>query len=184
METYFGGLYAGAQYGALDIKLGALGGGTSTVTNRSIAFAGFANAARAGYDGTIAQGFGEIGYKIGLPRGFIEPVFQGAAIHIGQDGFRENGGAATLVGTARDTDVQTTTLGLKAEAALPFGNPPILVRAFVGWRHAFGDVNPVAVEAFAAGGPAFTVAGAPIDRDAVVVDLSLDYRVSQAVTWA
>jgi outer membrane autotransporter protein len=177
-ETYFGGLYAGAQYGAIDIKLGALGGGTSTDTNRTIGFPGFSDTARSSYGGTVAQGFGELGYKFGLPSGFIEPLVQGAVIHLDQDGFHESGGPAALRGYSRSYDVETTTLGLKAEAALPYGGLPLFARGFVGWRHAFGDVDPRVLMAFASGGSPFVISGAPIDRDAVYVEAGIDYRAS------
>lgn len=181
-ETYFGGLYAGAQYGAVDIKLGVLGGGTSTETRRTIAFPGFLDTARSNYDGTVVQGFGEVGYKIGLAHGFLEPLVQGAVIHLDQDGFRESGGAAALSGASRDYDVETVTAGIRAEAALPYGGLPLIARAFVGYRHAFGDVDPKALLAFEAGGSAFTIAGAPIDQDAVAAEAGLDYRASANLT--
>ena len=181
-ETYFGGLYAGAQYGAVDIKLGVLGGGTSTETRRTIAFPGFLDTARSNYDGTVVQGFGEVGYKVGLAHGFFEPLVQGAVIHLDQDGFHERGGAAALSGASRGYDVETVTAGLRAEAALPYGGLPLIARAFLGYRHAFGDVDPKALLAFEAGGSAFTIAGAPIDQDAVVAEAGLDYRASANLT--
>ncbi len=48
-ETYFGGLYAGASYGALDVKLGLMGGGTQTNTRRTAAFPGMADTDHASY---------------------------------------------------------------------------------------------------------------------------------------
>lgn len=181
-ETYFGGLYAGAHYGAVDIKLGALGGGTSTDTRRTIAFPGFLDTARSSYSGTMAQGFGEIGYKFGLAHGYVEPLFQGAAIHYDQDGFRESGGPAALLGFSQSYDIQITTLGVKAESQ-PFGGLPIVARAFLGWRHAFGDVTPTALLAFESGSPAFLIGGVPIDRDAVLAQVNLDYRATGNLTF-
>ncbi len=166
-ETYFGGLYAGAQYGAVDVKLGVLGGGTQTNIRRTVALSNFVDTEHSSYGGTMVQAFGELGYKFALARGFIEPVLQGAVIHIDQDGYHETGGAAALSGFGRSTDVETTTLGVKAETT-PFAAYPITARAFLGWQHAFGDVNPRALVSFEAGSSAFSVIGAPIDHDAVV----------------
>ena len=182
VETYFGGLYAGAQYGAVDIKLGALGGGLSTDLKRTVAVGGFLDRVRSRADGAIAQGFGEIGYKFALASGFIEPLIQGAAIHVDQDAFREKGGAAALIGADRDTDVQTTTLAVRAEAVVPFGGLPLIAQALLGWRHAFGDVDPRATLAFAAGGPTFAIAGAPIDDDAVVAQVGLKGTIARNMT--
>lgn len=47
----------------------------------------------------------------------------------------------------------------------------------MGWRHAFGDVAPSAVLAFA-GGDSFTVYGTPIARDALLVEAGLDVAIS------
>jgi hypothetical protein len=38
------------------------------------------------------------------------------------------------------------------------------------WRHALGDITPVAALAFQSGGAAFTLAGSPIARDALVAE--------------
>ncbi len=75
-------------------------------------------------------------------------------IHIDQDGYHETGGLAALTGFGRSTDVETTTLGLKAEAT-PFAAYPLTARLFLGWQHAFGDVDPKALVAFTAGSSAF-----------------------------
>ncbi len=177
VETFFGGVYGGAHYGAVDIKLGVTGGGLQTTTQSNVAFPGFIDRTDATYGGSMVQGFGEIGYKIALGYGTIEPVLQGAAIHIDQDGFTERGGAAALSGFTQGYDVQTTTLGLRGESAI-FTTLPLSARGFVGWRHAFGDVTPSALLAFSAGSNAFAISGSPIDRDAVVAEVGLDYHAA------
>lgn len=48
----------------------------------------------------------------------------------------------------------------------------------LGWRHAFGDVTPLASLAFA-GSDAFTIAGTPIAEDALVVEAGFDVGVSE-----
>ncbi len=175
-QTAFGGVYGTAQYGAVALRLGATAGGTWTDVNRTIAFANFFQGASSHVTGNIVQGFGELGYKVPSAYGFLEPVVGGAAIHYGQDGFRESAGAASLIGLGRDYDVQTVTAGVRAEGLLPIMGLPLTSRGFLGYRHAFGDVNPNAVLAFQAGAANFTVEGAPITRDAVVTELGVDYH--------
>jgi outer membrane autotransporter protein len=51
-----------------------------------------------------------------------------------------------------------------------------------GWRHAFGDVDPVALVAFSGGASAFTVSGIPLDRDAFVAEAGLDWQITNAVS--
>ncbi len=180
-QTVFGSLYGAARYGAVDVRLGTLFGGTGTNITRSILFPGFVQQVRSNASGDVVQGFGEIGYRIPVSLGLLEPVFGGAAIHIDQGGFTEQGAGAALRGVARGYDLETTTLGVRGEFA-PFGDLAIVGRGFLGWRHAFGDVNPTALLAFTAGSTPFAVAGAPLDRDALVSEAGLDYRATSAIT--
>ncbi len=61
------------------------------------------------------------------------------------------------------------------------GTAAATARGALGWRHAFGDIVPVSVNSFT-GGAAFTIAGAPIARDAAVVEAGLDFRLSDIAT--
>ena len=58
--------YDGIGLGALDLRIGGLYGVSDTETRRDNAFASFRDTARATYGGSIAQGFGEIGYRMDL----------------------------------------------------------------------------------------------------------------------
>ena len=127
-ESVFGGAYAGASFGAVRFRAGALYGTNSTSTSRSVVFPGFADALSASYGGSTAQAFGEAGYRIELAgaslgglafsRASVEPFADAAAIRIHQNGFTESGGIAALTGIGRDFNIQTTTLGVRSEIAL------------------------------------------------------------------
>ena len=54
-------------------------------------------------------------------------------------------------------------------------------RGMLGWRHAFGDVTPLSSFAFA-GSDSFTIAGAPIARDAMLVEAGFDVPLSSNAT--
>ncbi|MBR3192279.1 autotransporter domain-containing protein, partial [Bosea sp. (in: a-proteobacteria)] len=69
-------------------------------------------------------------------------------------------------------------LGLRAEAQL--GAMPLFARAMLGWRHGFGELTPQARTAFVAGTTPATVFAARIDREALVAEAGLDWRISQA----
>jgi len=181
LKTVFGGAYAGALLGSVDVKLGVMGGGTQTTTQRTILFPGFMDTAHGRRDGTIVQGFGEVGYRIGVSAGFVAPVVQAAAIRLGQDEVRESGGAAGLRVLGRSTSVGTTTAGVRGELALS-PDLPLLARWSVGWHHAYGDVSPRVLVAFGSGGSAFAVSGARIDGDAVMAEAGLAYRASDTVS--
>jgi outer membrane autotransporter protein len=111
----------------------------------------------------------------------MEPFVGAAAIHIHQDAFNELGGVATLSSPGQDYDLETTTVGLRAESTF-IGPWPLTVRALLGWRHAYGDVVPAALVAFAGSAQPFSIAGVPIDRDAFVSELGLDYAATAKVT--
>lgn len=185
VESGFGALYGGGSFDALQLRLGAAYGGSSLGTQRSIAFAGYSDTAATRYGGTIAQGFGEMGYRFGSQASYLESFVGGAVLRIGHDGFRENGGAGALTGAARDFDLATSTVGLQARTQLDglFGiDQPLFARGLIGYRRAYGNVVPRTLVSFGAGGQPFVTAGVLIDRDALVVQAGLDWRVAPAMT--
>jgi uncharacterized protein with beta-barrel porin domain len=52
----------------------------------------------------------------------------------------------------------------------------------MGWRHIFGDWMPERLLAFAGGESQFTVQGTPVDRGALVAQVSLDWRASDGIS--
>ncbi|MCV9937178.1 autotransporter domain-containing protein [Boseaceae bacterium BT-24-1] len=52
------------------------------------------------------------------------------------------------------------------------------VRGGLGWRHAFGDVEPKTTLAFA-GSTAFSISGLPIAQDAAIAEAGLDVAVGK-----
>ncbi|MBV8449451.1 MAG: autotransporter domain-containing protein, partial [Hyphomicrobiales bacterium] len=187
-ESVFGGLYAGASFGALQIRAGALYGTNTTSTTRSVTFPGFFETVSSNNGGSTAQGFGEVGYRIqlaglgfgGNARASLEPFAGAAAILIHQNGFTETGGFSALTGSARDFDIQTTTLGVRGELA--FTSMPLTVKTMLGWRHAYGDVVPSVLASFQGGAQSFSVSGVPIDRDAFVAEAGIDYALTSMLT--
>ncbi len=184
VQTGFGSVYAGIGLGALDLRVGGLYGVGDTEIRRDIAFAGFRDTARASYGGSIAQGFGEIGYRMDLAGLTMEPFIGGGVIRASQDAFSETGGAAALAGAARDTTVTTATAGVRAEARIDgfVAGLPILLRGLVGYRAAFGDVTPAALLAFSSGGVSALTRGAPVDRSAVMLETGLSWIVLPSTT--
>jgi outer membrane autotransporter protein len=181
-QSAFGGVYAFAQYGAVAIRLGTTAGGTWTDTQRTVTYPGFYQPQTTAHSvGDVFQGFGEIGYKFGLSRGYVEPVLAASAIHIDQGSFRESPGTASLTGAGRGYDVGSLTIGLRAEAT-PFADMPLTAHGFLGYRNAFGDVNPKALLSFEAGSSPFVVAGTPLDRNTLVTEIGLEYKTSSAWT--
>lgn len=180
-ESTFGAIYGSAAWGALNLRLGASYAWQDIDVSRSISFPGFADAVRASYGGWAGQAFGELGYRIGLGSVQLEPFVGASLLRLHTNRFREEGGAAALTGYGRDQDLGTTTLGLRAEATLSEALP-LTLTGLLGWRHAYGDVEPQALLAFAGGTSAFSVAGVPVDRDALVAEAGLVWQASKALS--
>jgi outer membrane autotransporter protein len=191
-ENVFGAIYAGASYGAVHLRAGAIYGSNSLSTSRSIVFPGFSDAAASNSGGTTAQAFGEAGYRVDVPNmrfggvgGIgvshmtLEPFVGAAAIEIHLNGFNEIGGPAALTGLARNFEFATTTLGLRAQGVID-APVPLTAHALIGWRRAYGDLVPSVFLAFQNASQSFSVAGVPIDRDTFLAEAGLDYAVTSA----
>jgi outer membrane autotransporter protein len=180
-DNYHLGLYGGTQWGALGLRSGLSYSWHKLSTGRSVAFTGFTDRLDADYDAGTFQAFGELGYRLDMSAASFEPFANLAHVHLRTGAFTEKGGAATLTSPAQTTDTTFTTLGLRASAAFDLGGARATARGMVGWKHAFGDTTPLATHAFA-GSSAFTVAGAPIARDAAVLEAGLDFAVGDNAT--
>lgn len=174
-------LYAAASFGAAQIRLGASGALDRYETGRSVVFEGFGDSLRARYDGSTLQAFGEVGYRVGLGPATVEPFLGASVLRVGTERFVESGGPAALVTQASVVDLGHTTVGLRGEASLGEASP-VALRAMLGWRHAFGEVTPTTLVAFRSGGPSVRVAGLPVDRDSLVAEAGLDWRVTDRAT--
>lgn len=182
-DNYHGGLYGGTQWGDLAFRSGLAYTRHELSISRSVGVPGVADMLRADYSAGTTQAFGEFGYRIRAGRTSLgyaafEPFANLAYVNLATDGFTEKGGATALTGRSDNTGVTFTTLGLRASTGFDIGNGmSATARGMLGWRHAFGDVTPVSIMAFAGGSP-FTVAGVPIARNGAVVDLGFDVNVT------
>ena len=61
------------------------------------------------------------------------------------------------------------------------GNPATRLYSSLGWRHAFGDTTPETSLRFA-GGDAFTVEGAPLAEDTLVMEAGLTWLLAPRAT--
>jgi outer membrane autotransporter protein len=172
-------VYAGGRFGQFGLR-GAVGyARTSTETRRHIAFAGFSGAPSADYDGSVLQGVVEAGYRTPVKGGHVEPFASVAAIRAKTDAFAETGGPAALSGAAESKTTVSTMLGARFETQLQA--EAFSMRGTVGWRHGWGDLDPVGRHAFAGGAP-FAVLGTAGSRDAGVFNAEVRYRLSPNVT--
>ncbi|WP_436124036.1 autotransporter outer membrane beta-barrel domain-containing protein [Aminobacter sp. LjRoot7] len=177
-DNFHVGVYGGRHFGDVALRAGASYTRHAIDTSRTVSFPGLTETLKASYDAGTAQAFVETGYKVELGRVAFEPFAGLAYVSTSTDGFTEIGGSAALTSADKSFDSTTTTLGLRAASDVNLGDAKATVRGGLGWRHAFGDVTPASTVAFAAGGDSFTVHGAPIARDALLIEAGLDFAIS------
>ena len=179
IDTAYLGGYAGASFGAFNLRGGATYGFHSIDTSRSIIFPGFTDSARAQYDGGTGQLFGEVGYGIALGRFAAEPFAGLAWVHLQTGGFAETGGPAALIGASTSDDVGYSTLGARLATTYLLPNGMALIpRASAAWQHGFDTIAPASALIFQSTGAAFAIAGVPLARDSALVETGLDLRVN------
>jgi outer membrane autotransporter protein len=184
IDTAHVAAYAGANYGAVNLRTGADFAWNNIATNRTIAFPGFFDTASARYGAGEAQVFGEVGYGVKFGTAVAEPFGGLAFVHLRTDSFTEAGGIAALAGRSNNEDVGYSTLGVRVAATYMLANGMALTpRASAAWQHAFGDVTPSAALAFQSIGTPFTINGVPIARDAALVSAGADLRVTRQATF-
>ncbi|MBR3190358.1 autotransporter domain-containing protein [Bosea sp. (in: a-proteobacteria)] len=178
LESGHAALYAGARFGNLRLDAGAAYSWSESDIRRQVAIRGFGDLLRLQRPGSVTQGFAELGYGFAFSGFALEPFAQLALIRVSTDAGTERGGAAALRVLSSEQTLGFSMLGLRAEAQL--GAMPLFARAMLSWRHGFGELTPQARTAFLAGTTPATVFAARIDREAVVAEAGLDWRISQA----
>jgi subtilase-type serine protease len=175
------GIYAGTQLDAWQWSAGAAYTQHSLVTNRSIFLPDQDGHLRGSGEAGVAQVFGETDYRFQFKTFALQPFAQGAYVRLNTDGSQEQGSAMALLGSGGHRALTYTTLGSHATTHFTFNGDDFSAHASVGWRHAFGNVQPDATMAFANGDP-FTVEGLPIARNALALDAGLDLHVNKSTT--
>ncbi len=181
-DNYHLGAYGGGQWGKLGLRGGLAYSWHDITTRRSVSMSGMSERLEADYDGRTAQVYADLSYRIDTPAAAIEPFANAAYVNLKTDGYRESGGAAALRGKSQTNETTYTTLGARASTDFELGGAQAAARGSLGWRHAFGDVKPVAVQAFSAG-ESFTVAGVPIAKNSAVVEAGLEVRINRRASF-
>jgi fibronectin-binding autotransporter adhesin len=180
-DNYHLGLYGGTQLGAFSLRSGLAYTWSEIDTSRQVTFPGFSDSLTGSYRAGTTQVFGELGYGLKAGSVAFEPFANLAYVNVHTNGFAEQGGASALTVHSGSSDNTFTTLGLRATTDFDIGSTKATVRGMIGWRHAYGDVTPTVSQAFT-GSSAFTIAGAPIARDAAVIEAGLDFAITPQAT--
>ena len=155
---------------------------TDIETSRAVRIGTQTQTAVAEFDASGVIAHIETGYTTTLKDTQLRLSVGAGVSSTNRDEFTETGaGLANLVGTE-----QTDVLGdveLKARATRVYSLRGAKVTPYVGVgvQRLFGDVTPDATLSFQAGGPAFTVAGASLDRTRGLVEAGAKVKVGNNV---
>ncbi|NYT69405.1 autotransporter domain-containing protein [Pusillimonas noertemannii] len=176
-------IYAGARVGALALRAGAGYSDLDFKTSRNVAVSSLSDHLSAKYGGKATTLFGEVGYPLHLAAGQVVEPFVGVnALWLKNDAFDESGGSLALRGERRSRNYAWSTLGVKGSFVLGQAKP-VVVSAKLGWQHALSKRDVESTLAFAQGGAAYAIQGAPLAKDAALLDLNLDWRLSPATQF-
>jgi subtilase-type serine protease len=169
-------LYAGTSFGPRNIRFGGSYAFSQIDATRTIAYPGYSEQASADYNAGVGQVFAEISQAFAAGQVALEPFAGLAYVHVATDSFTETGASAGLSADSTSSGLGYSSLGIRAATTMQLASGMALKpHAGLTWQHAFGDVTPEAQMAFISVPTAsFTVAGAPLARDAALVDLGLD----------
>ncbi len=171
-------VYGGRAFGPLSFRLAGAYGWNDISARRTATFPGFTDTLQADYSANTAQAFGELAYGLAFGRVAVEPFAGAAYVKVDSDAVREKGGAAALNIQGDKVDVGYSTVGARFATAWTVGPDAVLTpRASLAWQHTFGDLTPGARAAFQETGVAFSVTGAPLARDAALVEAGADLKV-------
>lgn len=175
------GLYAQHQSGPLALRLGAAYSWHDNSAERQVDFSGFRDRLKADYDADSQQAFVELGYQLADGRLLAEPYAALGYQRYSHDSYDEKGGAAALHVEQDDQDNVSSTFGVRLAHLGTLENGMSLTpRASLGWRHTFGDLQSGARQSFLSGGDAFSVEGAALDRNSLLVEAGVDLGLSAA----
>ncbi len=181
-ESWHLGLYGGAQWGAIALRLGGNYSWHDLDVQRDVAFTGFEDSLSSTYDARTAQVFGELAYRLELKGAAVEPFANLAWVDMTSDAFTEKGGVAALSVQKMDFDRAWSTLGLRGDAQLSQQDGGLTLTASAGWLHGFGGDAPLSRYSFA-GGDTYRIAGIPLAEDTAVLDAALKLGLTDDVQF-
>ena len=171
------GAYAGYQLNEFDFRFGASNAWHNVTTNRDVTIGSFSDEVSADYAATTFQAFGEVGYTHTTRLARLEPFSGLALINQRTQDFVEEGDAAALRANSASQAVGVFSLGTRFERQFQvFGSGVTLLNGSLGWRHAFGDVDPAKTMRFD-DDAVFAIEGAPVEQDTFLVDVGLRHEI-------
>ena len=178
--TIYGGKAFDLGSAKLNFSLGTAYTWHDMSTRRNTDAAGLPQTLEASYRGNTAQVFTELGYAFRSPSASRWSLRRRRLQQPAHPRLHRVRRRRRLRGDSNRNNVATTTLGLHARSASAGARGQ--VHGTLGWRHAYGDVNPASTLSFVQGGGSFTANGVPVARDAALVELGVNMDVSKRTT--
>lgn len=180
VDSWHLGAYALHQSGPWATRLGAVHSRHDGNTRRNVAFAGFSERLSGRHQASSQQVFSEVGYALGFGNLSVEPFAGLDYQHYHRRAYTEKGGDAALSVKAHSQGNVRSTLGARFahEHRLDRGMS-LAPRLSAGWKHRYGHLTHAVMQSSALGGDAFEIRSATLDRDSLVVDAGLDFRLSE-----
>jgi outer membrane autotransporter protein len=167
-DSYYLGVYAGRDVGALSVRVNGAYGHHALSSDRRLSLAGQSEHLTANYDASSVQAAAEASWRLETAPSDIEPFARLSYVHLDADRVSETGGMVALNGQADAVEALTSTLGLRAGDVIELAGIRAYLTGQLGWRHAYGDLTSEAVMAFE-GGEAFGITGVAQSRDAAEI---------------
>lgn len=190
IESLTLGAYLRKDFGPIELKFGSTFTNHEVDTQREIEFADFLDTSTAVYGANSFQAFGEVGYTLPTEIVQLTPFAGVAVMHLARESFSETGGDAALNVNAAKQTLGVSTLGLRTKhqvASFSDDSMKLSIDGALAWKHSFGDVTSQ-VSSSLVGSQTFTISGAPIDTDALMIQtgaaLSINEKVSISGTYA
>jgi len=196
-KNYHAAIYAGTRPSASmpTLRLGSSLTWHDLDSHRSVDFNGFSDTDKASYGAYTAQAFADLSHAYSItPASNLAPFGTIGYLHQSIDSFTESGGSSALHVDGADTDLLSTTLGIRGNHAIRINDAdlPTIHHAdlsgSIGWKHLTGDVTPTTTARFASGSDGFTADGAPLAHNAftynAALTLDLDSNASLGLRYA
>ena len=181
VDSFHVGAYAAKEWdNNVALRLGVANSWHKVDTQRTASFLGFGpENLTSDANARTFQAFGEVAYKIETKKVTFEPYVNAAYVNHHMGGYNEEGGSAVLKGSKSKSSAVFGTVGVRAKTEVKLGKKTkATVSAGVGYRRASNGVRGAASHGFT-GSDEFTIHGAPIAKDALILEAGVDIPVSK-----
>lgn len=182
VDAYHLGMYAAAEFDAIELRLGGTYSYLDSQARRELWVPGLTGKMRGEMNGWQYQIFGEASTDIVADaKQKISPYVSLAHVGVDLGGLREAGGIGALDVKDSVDNVTFATLGVRGEVKLDTEMNAFFKGGF-GYTHAFGETDGTKRNAFAGTGVGFQSSGASVAKNAAILDAALTFEVAEQNT--